>query len=388
MDNTDVVLMLGYCEIMNMVYKNARETREFDPLTVAVIGFDFTAGCGDPNINMDGFWYVANKVSTNDETLNDFYSDFDNGKWDFTPYVDFPYGNAIPDSAHGEEFKTAMGGEVYTAEPNSFTMEKDYSGYIYDSIILFLKAMDTLLTDTGIDYFADDTPDLTLGLANAYIRSTVLNDGITGVVSLDAKGERRGEVSIRSIKHNATSYEEVEIATFSPVDTTSPLTWEVEQNEIVWAFGETTGQADDSDDGENFTFGNTASFKIGISLITAAVTVTVTILLYKVRKNAAVSQIDAAKEMKDAAKQLKRIGSENSGRSRKDNEEYKKMSVRTMEINRKELLLEHEKLNLEMDRLQVASAARTVEIKAKLPVEMEKYKPTAKVSEKVSDSPI
>ena len=48
-----------------------------------------------------------------------------------------------------------------------------------------------------------------------------------------------------------------------------------------------------------------------------------------------------------------------------------------MEINRKELLLEQEKLNLEMDRLQVASAARSAEIKAKLPSELEKYKPLA-----------
>ena len=89
----------------------------------------------------------------------------------------------------------------------------------------------------------------------------------------------------------------------------SPFTWEVEQNEIDWAFGKTGLAADDSDDGENLNFSSTAAYKILISLSTAAVTVTVTVLLYKVRKNAAVSQIDAAKDMKDAAKQLQCIGS-------------------------------------------------------------------------------
>ena len=236
LDNTDAVILVSYCDIMRRAYKVASEIEEFDPLTVAIIGYEFTPSCGDPNINMDGLWNLMPKSGAEEHTVTTFFGDFEDGKWDFSPYVNYPYGNAIPDPEYEEEFRFAMGGNTYSAvQPQE--QEPGYSGYLFDSIVLYLKSVHNLLSDTGVDYFADDTPDLSLGMANAYIRSTVLEDGITGVVSLDGKGERTAKVLLRGIKHVDVSYEDIDYATFNPSNTQDPLT--IEQNEIVWAFGKT-----------------------------------------------------------------------------------------------------------------------------------------------------
>jgi len=306
LDDTDAIIVLAYCDIMNKVYKQASETSELDQLTIAVIGFDFNAGCIDPTINMNGFWHLTAKVKQNEETVQIFFDDFADGKWDFTPYVEFPYGSAIPDSEHEEEFKTKMGEEIYTAVPNRLSMDPDYSGYLYDAIVLYLQAMHALLTDSGVDYFADDTPDLTLGMANAYIRSTSLLDGITGIVSLTGQGERRAEVSIKCVKDIDGIYKDIEFATFDST-ATNPITWEIEPNEIVWAFGKSKGKGGNDD---KMSISGTAMFKIFLSLLTAAITVGISLALYKVRKNAAVAQIEATKTMNDAAETLVRIGSD------------------------------------------------------------------------------
>ena len=361
MDNTDLVLILGYCEIMNTVYKVASETEEFDPLTIAVIGIDFN-GCVDENNNMNGFWYLANKIRPGD--TSDFYSDFDDGKWDFSPYVNYPFGSAIPDPAHGEElerFRTAMGGESYTAVPNLYEADKDYYGYIYDSILLYLTAMDNLLTDTNVGYFADgdDAPDLNLGLANAYIRSTVLNDGVSGSVSLDSNGERRGEISLRSVNHTKGDYKEIEVAIFNPADINIPFDWMIEQNEVVWAFGKTRKDSkNDKEKGLKPPGGSELAFKLGLASLTAFVTVLATVLLYKVQKNAAIAQIDSAKSIETAAESLAKNAAQTRKGSTIGNEKMNQMSSATLGLTQLELELRRAKLDLDIERSKKLQKSR------------------------------
>ena len=209
--------------------------------------------------------------------------------------------------------------------------------------------MHNLMADSDVDYFADDTPDLPLGMANAYIRSTVLSDGVTGVVGLDAKGERNAKISIKSVKHVNDTYEDIDFATFNPnAENSNPLTWEIEQNEVVWAFGKTKKGAKD-DDKNTIPVTGTVAFKIGISLFTAFVTCAATIGLYKIQKNAAVAQIESAKSIELAAKSLT-----DNAKNRKSvsigDENMKRMSDGALNVAQQELLLKKAKIEQDINR--------------------------------------
>ena len=281
-DGTDAVMVLGYCDLMSRAYKMAGETTEFDNQKIAVVGFDYNAGCVNPEINMNGFWHLTTKSKTEEETVSSFFEDFVDGKWNFTQYAEYPYGNAIPNPAHAEEFRTAMGSETYTAVPNNLAVDPDFAGYLYDAIMLYLTAIHSMVDDTaGFGYFTDGGPPVPLGLANAYIRKAQLPDGVSGFVKLDSAGERKSEISLRSVRHVDDLYEDVEFATYDPlaVSLASAFTWEIEQEEIVWAFGKTEAAEKDEDKSSYFSFGTSSVLKIVIALMTGFVTCAATIAL-------------------------------------------------------------------------------------------------------------
>ncbi len=230
--NIRALVVLGYCGPMKKWVADAKDNNMLEGY--AILAYDWGEACltdDDTAVGIKDFtgvWSLTAKAPSNP----DFLASIDgNANFDFSPYLEFPFGTATPkDGADPVPFQNAMSNDARTFVVGN-SVPDNYAMFMYDAVMLFAKSAHNMLSDTDTDWF-DGTSSISLNFMNQYIRGNRI-EGESGTIELDSLGERSLPIEITTVKAtNTPSFRNDPLADFDP--TFDEISWSLEAPDRVW----------------------------------------------------------------------------------------------------------------------------------------------------------
>ena len=108
-DGAQVYLMLGLCPQMKKWYSLMEEEKVL--LGSAVFTYDYPSNCKEEKEDLRGLWHVSvSSDSENTESAEAFFENLGSENWNFSSFLEFPYGTAeVVDSEAAEKVSLGCG---------------------------------------------------------------------------------------------------------------------------------------------------------------------------------------------------------------------------------------------------------------------------------------
>jgi hypothetical protein len=312
-----VILMLGYCEDMLKWIAAANDVDMLEGYAVLLYDFDDTCTQEDSTVSSlmktNGVWSLMSATPETNVLETAFLIDKDENPndYNFNPYLSYPFGTASPmASADPTKFRSAMEENDRSYVTNR-AQESTFSVYLHDAIMLYAHAAHDYITAEGPEAFEGGNSPVTYAI-NHYIRSVEF-EGMTGLINVDARGERNLPIQISYAQVPDTTIIGVgltNVASYNP--STDSIDWTAEQADLMWAGGviggTPPGLSNIIDAGGAYQLAGLGLPAL-ISIAAGTLTIITTVVLFKIRYNAARETVSTGAMVRKMKSQLENMTS-------------------------------------------------------------------------------